>query len=182
MSKSGKSRLLEVEAKIPYGCLMITFALPKWEWFVDKFIDPADYEPQLWMDDKATYDQMHITVLYGLDSKITLDEVKPLLIPIEDINVDFKAINHFENASYGGKNSFDLIKFEVESEQLRALNKVLTTLPHKEFYSYYQPHATIAYLKTGEGAKYDRTIRPFTLKPDGYLFTSANGSTTAFIV
>jgi 2'-5' RNA ligase len=182
MYKLSKQRLNEATVKIPFGCLMVTFALPKWEWFVSKLVNPNDYEPQRWMEGNATYDQMHITVLYGLDPKVTLDEVRPLLLPIDEINVDFKAINHFPNAGYGEGNRFDLVKFEVESEQLRALNKVVSTLPHKEFYAHYHPHATIAYVKVGEGEKYDRAIKPFTLKPDGYLFTAADGSTVSFII
>lgn len=167
--------LNEREVKLPYGCLMITFNLPKWEWFVEKLIKEEDLRPQVWMEDKATYEQMHVTVLYGFEPEVELDTIKPLLLPLDEIEVEFLRINSFENKE------FDVVKFEAKSEQLSALNKVLSTLPNKPTYSY-NPHATIAYVKPGLGKKYNKTVKPFILKPSAYLFSSANGSKEEFTI
>lgn len=168
--------LNEEQVNLPYGCLMISFELPKWEWFVGKFIDSNDFEPQKWMENKATYDECHTTVLYGFEPNVKLEEIKPLLMKLEDINVEFKSINHF------GNEKFDVVKFECESEQLRQMRKVVETLPNKQSYSEYNIHSTIAYVNAGLGSKYDRTFTPFVLNPDAYLFSSNGEPVKRFVI
>ena len=168
--------LTEEQVNLPYGCLMLSFELPKWAWFVSKFINPDDFEPQKWMDSKASYDEGHATILYGFEPTVKLEEIKPLLMKLEDINVEFRCINHFSNEK------FDVVKFECESDQMRQMRKVVETLPNKQIHSEYNIHATIAYVKPGEGAKYDRKLTPFTLKPDAYLFSSNGDPVRRFII
>lgn len=168
--------LTEEQVTLPYGCLMLNFELPKWSWFVGKFIDSDDFEPQKWMDGKAKYDDAHITILYGFEPSVKLEEIKPLLMKLEDINVEFRGIDHF------GGEKFDVVKFNCESEQVRQMRKVVETLPNKQTYFEYNPHVTIAYVKPGLGSKYDRKITPFTLKPVEYLFSKPGEETRRFVI
>lgn len=176
--------LTEAEkATLPYGCLMLVFDLPKWPQFVEKFIDSEDFEPQKWMEGKAKYEEPHVTLLYGFEQEVTLDQIKPLLMPLEDINVEFKDVSVFYNTNYTDEGAFDLVKFGCESDQLRQIRKVLETLPNKQTYSEYNPHATIAYVKAGKGKKYDgATFTPFTLKPNKYLFSAPDKSSVEFVL
>jgi 2'-5' RNA ligase len=170
-----KALIKEEKVSLPKGCLMVLFDLPKWPEFVSKFIDSEDFEPQKWMEDKATYEQPHVTILYGFDPEVTLDEVKALLMPLEEINVEFKSIGHF------GNENFDVVNFVCESEQLRQMRTVVETLPNEQTYPDYNIHATIAYVKPGEGAKHEGAkFTPFTLKPSKYLFSAPDGTNEEF--
>jgi len=52
-------------------------------------------------------------------------------------------------------NAGDVVKVDVESEDLRRLNqKIANALPNTETHPGYKPHATIAYVKAGLGKKY----------------------------
>ena len=176
MHKFAKALLKEDVVKLPYGCIMVTFALPKWQWFVNELIDPNDLKPQRWMEGKAMYDQPHCSILYGLAPNVTIDEVRPLLMHLDNIDVEFTGISCFETERC------DVVKFDCESPQLRALSKIIRTLPHEDPHSTYNIHATIAYVNKGEGEKYIKKITPFTLKPDGYLNSSPDGASVGFIV
>lgn len=169
-----KTFLTEETAKLPYGCLMATFNLPKWKWFVAEFVNEDDLQPQKWMENESKYDHMHVTVLFGFEKEVEIEEVKALLMPLEDIEIEFEAIDHFSNET------FDVVKFKCESKALQKLHTVLKTLPHWESPHGFNIHATIAYVKPGKGAKYDRTIKPFKLKPDGYKFSRPDGSEESF--
>lgn len=103
--------------------------------------------------DDGTYgleNEPHVTVLYGL-----LPEVHPDLVcricdafdgPIE---VSLEGVSAFTDSD-----DYDVLKVDVESEKLRELNKVLRNLPYESEYTEYNPHMTIAYLKSGCAQKY----------------------------
>lgn len=90
-------------------------------------------------------DETHVTVKYGLldmDMPYQLTEIAhetpafPILIG---------KISLFSTAP-----EFDVVKLDVESPGLRALNqKVSTTLPHEDKHDDYNPHVTIAYVQKG---------------------------------
>lgn len=164
-----KHLLEEENIELEYGALMVDFDLPKWQWFTDKLIDEADLQPQEWMDNcKAKYDSPHVTILYGFLPSVDLQDIKPLLPPVQTIQVTFDTINIFENPE------FDVVKFEGESKQLRAINKVVQSVPHADLYDTYNIHMTIAYVKPHVGEKYIRNITPFALRPYQYSFFHPN--------
>ena len=168
--------LLKEDVELPFGVVMVTYDLPKWKWFVEKLIDEEDLAPQKNLEGRSYHDKPHTTILDGLSPEISIDDVKPLLQHLEKIDVEFLNIDFFE-----GK-YFDVVKFNCESPYLKAQNQIVKTLPHKELYDGYNIHTTIAYVKKGEGQKYVRKITPFTLKPDGYLFSSPDRATVSFII
>jgi 2'-5' RNA ligase len=155
--------------EIQYACLMAGFNLPNWDEFIQKFVNPADvlkYE-----------DTPHVTVLYGLDPDIKLEDVKSLLLPLKDIFVTSSEINEFN------QNGFDVVKFDVSSPLLAQMNDVMKTLPHKNMNpGSYKPHMTIAYVKPNTAIGYRTVIKPLILKPVNYIFSRPNGETIYFTV
>ncbi|NCB40987.1 MAG: hypothetical protein EOM80_19705, partial [Erysipelotrichia bacterium] len=90
----------------------------------------------------------HVTVRYGLDTDNPADlkrlsEMPPIRVKMGDVSI-------FEADKY------DVVKVDVDSPELRTANQMvgeLVAVPgetHKD----YKPHATIAYVKKGEGKKY----------------------------
>lgn len=109
----------------------------------DELFDSIDPE---WSDG-ALETEPHVTVLYGL----TKHEAAPVAKVIKDhgpITITLGKLSVFENDQY------DVLKVDVESPELRALNAKLSKLPHESSFPDYKPHMTIAYLKKGEGKKY----------------------------
>lgn len=120
------------------------------EGFTIDYIDPAD------LHENGIEDEPHITVLYGLTWAYEQDIAKvvgrfaPLTVTLGDITL-------FE------KDEFDVVKIDVESEELRKLNQELRDANyHKDLYGGgYNPHLTLAYVQKGQGKKYVSTDHPF---------------------
>jgi hypothetical protein len=105
------------------------------------YIDPKD-------DSYGRETEPHITVRYGLaiDDPALLKDLSSL----PPIDAKFGEVSIFENDKY------DVVKVEIKSKSLRSANKKvgdLVDVPGETFTDY-QPHATIAYVKKGEGKKY----------------------------
>jgi len=84
----------------------------------------------------------HVTVKYGLH-----DDTPDKLIEICDgcgpITVEFGKVDKFDTNP-----NFDVIKVNIESEQLRILNDLISgKMEHDEKWDAYRPHATLAYVK-----------------------------------
>ena len=109
----------------------------------DELYDSVDPE---WSDGALETDP-HVTVLYGL----TKHEADPVAAAIADhgpVTVTLGKMSLFESEDY------DVLKVDVESPKLRALNAKISKLPNENTFPDYKPHMTIAYLKKGEGKKY----------------------------
>lgn len=90
----------------------------------------------------------HVTALYGL----TGEDAQPVIDAVAGhgpvtVKLGKASIFHTPDA--------DVLKVDVESPELHALNGKLKNLPNENGYPDYVPHATIAYLKPGQGAQYD---------------------------
>ena len=110
----------------------------------DLYTDPQD-------DSYGREDAPHITVKYGLKTNDPSDIAKiieahpPITVKMSDVSIF-------------GNDKFDVVKVDVDSPALRALNKKIEkeadiSLPADQTYDY-SPHATIAYVKPGQGKKY----------------------------
>lgn len=96
-------------------------------------------------------DEPHITVKYGLKTN-TPKDIVPIIKGHPPITAKMGKVSIFENDKY------DVVKVEVDSPELRALNKKIEqkaeiSLPKGETFDYL-PHATIAYVQPGQGKKY----------------------------
>jgi len=94
-------------------------------------------------------DDIHVTVKYGIHM-IDPTKVRDYLMTQKPIEATLGPITLFEADDH------DVVKLDIESPQLRKLNKVISdnfqvTDTHPE----YIPHITIGYVKKGLGKKYD---------------------------
>jgi len=88
----------------------------------------------------------HITIKYGIHSS-TPDVLDSVVLP-NKITAVMRKSSLFENDK-------DVLKIDIESDDLRRLNaEIVSKIKTTETQNEYHPHATIAYLKKGEGKKY----------------------------
>ena len=161
------------DTKIEYGALMLNVAVPKWKEITD-MIDKDDVydEPTFGIESDP-----HVTILYGFHKEVTAKEIEDLLKekhePTEKIKLDLVGISHFETPNY------DVVKFDVKSEKLTELNKLMKKLPYTSDYPDYHPHMTISYLKKGTGKKYDEKFdENVQLASNNIVYSTVKGSKT----
>lgn len=94
----------------------------------------------------------HITVKFGLHGNDPA-AVHKIIADHGPVPVTFGKTSLFPAGESG---THDVLKVDVDSPELRALNKkIADALPNTDTHPEYVPHATLAYLKPGEGAAYD---------------------------
>jgi 2'-5' RNA ligase len=108
----------------------------------------------------------HITIKYGLHSS-SPDVLKNVELPSKITAVMGKT-SLFENDE-------DVLKIDIISDDLQRLNKeIISKTKTTETQNEYYPHATIAYLKKGEGKKYsgDDRFEGMEIEFDSIEFSS----------
>lgn len=90
----------------------------------------------------------HVTIKFGLTKAYSHEEMQEMLKDVKPFKVHFKKISLFENPE------FDVVKFDIESEDLKKLNKQFSKLPNEDEHPTYHAHSTLAYVKPGEGKKF----------------------------
>jgi len=147
-------KLVKIEAsgeEHEWGCLMVDFpddlAEQAVAWSAANVPDDALYlDPK----DPTGYGRethIHTTVAYGLDPKMDRQKIADVVAGIDKpVKVRLGTISKFEPADY------DVIKVEVESQDLHALHEQVKALGVPgETYPDYKPHLTLAYVKKGMG-------------------------------
>jgi len=135
------------------GCLMVYCNIDNWDKIIG-MIKPEDVydEPGYGVETKP-----HVTILYGFDlSKVNSDDVFKLFkdnFSLDKIKLSTKKISLFENKE------FDVVKFDIDSDDLAKMNKVVSKLPNENDFPIYHPHMTIAYVKSGCGKKYIKELK-----------------------
>lgn len=110
-----------------------------------KEIDPDDlYTKEA---DSGVETDPHITVKYALITN-EFKDVKDLLKGEKGGKFYLGKSSIFEN------DKFDVVKIDVESNDLLRLHEKLNYLPHEDKHPEFHAHATIAYVKPGKGKKY----------------------------
>lgn len=108
-------------------------------------------EEELYVDEEDHGRELepHVTILYGLHSNDP-DEIYESLELGDDIKATLGKMSFFENDKY------TVLKIDVESDDLNALNKKLTdSMEYTNKYPDYHAHMTIAYLnKECDTSKY----------------------------
>ena len=143
-------RFLNESESYEFGCAMIEVPFDDWSQIAG-MIDPEDvYE----VEGDRSYgiqDNPHVTVLYGLHSSVSVEDLKQAISGFsEELVVAVDGIGVFENED------FDVVKMNVvPSGGLLRLNEMVSALPNSNEYPEYKPHITIAYVKKGRGRKYE---------------------------
>lgn len=148
------------------GCLMAYLQeCDEHSEFLQK-IDPEDVEDE---KAKGIEDELHVTILYGLNPGISMEQVEDAvaLDQLKQFSILCTGVHLFENEDY------DVLIFRVESSVLYDMNALCKTLPHESNFPDYVPHMTIAYLKKGCGKKYvDVSFAPFLIKCDQIVYSA----------
>lgn len=132
---------LDKDSEVAKKVVEFAQSIPEEELYVEEEGHGREYEP-------------HATILYGLHSN-NLDEIYESLELGDDIKATLGKMSFFENDKY------NVLKIDVQSDELNALNKKLTnSMDYTNDYPDYKAHMTIAYLnKECDMSKYkDNTL------------------------
>ena len=105
-----------------------------------KHIESLDEEN---IAEEGKEDNPHVTVLYGLHTN-DAEEVKDFLKDSKPFEITLGKISKFRKSD-----EFDVLKVDIESEEIRDLNRKLKELPHTSTHPRFNPHLTLAYVKKG---------------------------------
>lgn len=167
-----KEKILEKHEnqKYSYGCVMAYFNIPDLPKYAESVIKDEDlYDPE---GRHGIETEPHTTILYGLHNDIDHDKVLNILRMIKSFLVDFIDVSLFEN------DEFDVLKFDVETEELNILNEIFkNTFEFTSDYPDYHAHTTIAYLKPGIGKEYIDIFKNYlkTYEAVYFVYSKANG-------
>ncbi len=130
-----------------YGIIMSRFDFPDWKDVLSE-IDEADLandEGQTGLEEEP-----HVTILYGLHNDVDMEKVKNVFEKMKPINIRVVDVSMFDK-----KEDYDVVKFGVESNELSILHECLKNLiDNSDEFPEYEPHASIAFVKSGLGKKY----------------------------
>lgn len=94
-------------------------------------------------EDKGREDEVHVTVKYGLTEGQPSEELLRIIEETQPFDIEIGTCSIFEAPEY------DVVKFSVESRELRKLNARVSELPHEDQHPKYRPHMTVAYVRKG---------------------------------
>lgn len=135
----------------------------------DDLADGLEWEPR--------EDKPHITVKFGLHAE-TADDLKELLAEVAPFEVTLRKTSIFAG---NDKNNYDVVKIDVESDALHAINKLISdNLENTDTHPKYVPHLTLAYVKKGKGKDYagDATFDGQVIAFDSITFSGKDRKKT----
>jgi len=154
----------------PYGCAMLYFDFPEME-NIHSMINPVD----VYIDENdpasGLQNTPHVTLLYGFLKEVTSHQIAKIV----SWQTYGKAKIH--NASIFDNEKYDILKFDVEANELYEVNKKLKVLPHVSKFPVYCPHMTIGEMKKGSGKKYADMLSEieYFLKPSHCVYNAPDG-------
>jgi 2'-5' RNA ligase len=153
-----------------YNCAMIYFDFPHMNKIQDA-INPKDIYYEKGDRTFGLEDEPHCTLLYGLHSEVTTDDIKNIINKYEFTPLKLINVSLFENEKY------DVLKFDVVGEDLHKINEELKKYPFTSDYPDYHPHSTIGYLKSGKGKRYTEMLKnmEFDVIPNKVVYSKADG-------
>ena len=163
--KNKNSKLNETAGPHSYGCIMVAIDVtnvPNIQFKQDDLYSP---------DTHGIETEKHITVLYGIEKECDTDSVLDFIKVVKVKDVILKKLSLFENKD------FDVVKWEVESDDLCILNKLCTQLfPYTNSHPEYSAHVTEAYVLPGLGKNYLSDDELFiSCKITNWIFSLADG-------
>lgn len=151
-----KLKLL-LEAKYKYGCVMClvdqdtTKKILNFNYSLidDKHLYGAG-------SDKGRETTVHITAFYGLTKSYSENKMQEFLKGVKPFKVKINGLSIFEN------DDFDVVKLDVSSKELSALNNKFSKLPNENEFPDFKGHITLAYVKKGMGKKFITKKKKFS--------------------
>ena len=176
LKKIVREAILKKRDKIyEFGCVMVNLNVDEQSWNqLQKMIDEDDI--YFGTKDDTGYGREldpHVTALYGIHSDVPDEDVETIIDSFKTPKISLKKVSSFKNEN------FDVLKFDVDSEDMHVMNKMLKELPHTTQFPNYHPHATICYLKSGMADKYIKKmsdIEPISVMPEKVIYSKSDGS------
>jgi 2'-5' RNA ligase len=152
-----------------YGCVMLYYNFPLMNKIHD-VIDPKDIYTEEGDRTFGLEDEPHTTLLFGLHEEVTEEDVQTVLN-----NFIFSTCKLY-NASTFNNPQYDVLKFDVQGDNLHQANKELRKYPYTNGFPDYHPHTTIGYLKPTTGKKYTEMLKgqEFELTPTHAVYSTSN--------
>lgn len=155
--------------KYEYGCLMLQLEnnIINWDDVQSIISDEDIFEGEGY----GRETEPHTTVLFGFHEEIGTEDVKKIVAQecSGPLTISTSQISIFECPE------FDVVKFDIDSDDLVKLNKLCKELPHTCTYPDYHAHMTIAYVKKGTGQKYVRKINTTEMTSRTFKYSFAAG-------
>lgn len=153
-----------------YNCFMLETPFKNWENVIEKIDDEDVYDNE--KGEFGKEEEPHITILYGLHSEVPFKNIKEITDKFDKDEVTFevKGVDYFDSPDY------DVLKLNIESEDLNKLNSEACNHPYTNEYNEYNPHMTIAYLKKGRGKKYTKYFEPsLVMSSNKFSYSTTEG-------
>lgn len=97
----------------------------------------------------------HVTIKFGFTKSYSEEKMNDFLKNIKPFKIKIKELSLFETDKY------DVVKFDVISDELNKLHKRFSKLPNEDEHPEYHPHITLAYVKKGMGKKFIKKKKTF---------------------
>jgi 2'-5' RNA ligase len=168
--KEGKHKTHKNE----YGCLMVYLDVDKKDW--NKLQNMIDDEDLYLPEDDPSYGretEPHATILFGFHEDVPDEDIEKEIDKIKTPKIGVKSISSFNNEK------FDVLKFDVDSEDMHKMNSNFKKFPHTNNFPDYHPHVTIAYLKPKTAEKYIKKMQGMVnipIKVDKLVYSKPDGS------
>lgn len=121
--------------------------------------------------------KIHVTALYGLHGDGDSEALPKLVGCFGPVKVKLGPLSCFCATA---DKPHDVLKVEIDSPDLVKLHDLLKTRPNSDKWPTYNPHVTVAFLKPGEGKKYDgkKTFEGLEWTFDALTFRDRDGKPT----
>jgi hypothetical protein len=163
--------LKEEKQTFDYGCVMLYFDFIQMNKIHD-FIDPNDIYIQEGDRTFGLEDEPHCTLLYGLHDGVSNENIKSVLDKYTYTTLKAHNISLFENPDY------DVLKFDVQGDNLHEINSDLQQYPYTSNFPDYHPHMTVGYLNSGSGKRYVEMLKDYEyeLLPKYAVYSKPDGN------
>ncbi len=152
-----------------YGCVMAYFNEPNWQNILAEINDEDLYTEE---NDNSygKENECHCTILYGLHKDVDEEKLLNVISKFTKPQATSNKISCFNNEKY------DVLKFDVVSDDLGKMNEELKQFPFTSNFPDYHAHITIAYLKPGLGEKYMKNLdSTMNLDFNKIVYSKGNG-------
>jgi poly(A) polymerase len=168
-----------LEMKYEYGCVMAylpqKYATQMIEFGRHIITDDMLYFDPTEPDDYGREVEPHVTIKFGLTDSYPKEKMAEFLRGTKPFNIRITGMSIFQNPK------FDVVKMNVESEELRRLRAVFDQVPNQDSYKEYHPHLTLAYVKSGMGTKFqNRSVGKFAQIPISTIVYSDRGDKSVY--
>lgn len=159
---------LLAEKVYSYSCVMCNLTDPI---LLNKIKHIVDSIPNGVLAEDGKEYESHVTALYGIHTN-DVEEIKAKMVDCKaPVKFKFKGLSLFENEY------FDVLKFDIESDDLTNLNNKLSELENSNSYKDYHPHLTIAYVQSGMGKQFLQQTELDGIETESSLFTISLANT-----